>query len=292
MRSGRGRKPAATNDSPRVETVAGQPYRVDGCKLRSLARLNTLPLPDKEAIYRRLIPDELLLRYGMDPGSLCDAGGNRLVTIACPPGSGAVEIDMRPEAGFPDPLLYLELADTPLNQIEVVLLIINDPAGERFETDRDWHGQRTKFGIIRRNIPEEARAMEAGLAPGQVRRGLRLTRSLLPLLEDLVTGVCHDYFLMQPLAYHNAISFERLGFNYVLGLRQMEWINEAFQPGGSLHAALDGSTPFRAPDAWQTVRGRSWAIHDGVLGEPWHDIRMYKRVGRQAGIDTFPGGEY
>jgi len=55
---------------------------------------------------------------------------------------------------------------------------------------------------------------------------------------------------------------------------------------------LDGSTPFRRADAWKTIRGRSWAIHDGILGEPWHGIRMYKQVGKHAGMDTFPGGEY
>lgn len=293
MRGSRGGRTAGDpSPGPTIEAVAGQPYRVDGCKLRSLAALNELPTRDKEALYARLLPEALLRPYGIDPASLCDAAGNRLVSFTCPSGVGAVEIDVRPELGFPDPLFYLELADTRLGQIEVVLFMINDPAGERFETDRDWHGQRTKFGTMRRNVKAEVRAMEAGLAPGQVRRGLRLTRSLLPLLEDLVVGLCHDYFIMQPLAYHNAISFERLGFNYVQGLRRMEWIHEAFQPGGPLHAALDGSTPFRRSEAWQTVRGRSWAIHDGILGEPWHDIRMYKQAGREAGIDSFPGGAY
>jgi hypothetical protein len=125
-----------------------------------------------------------------------------------------------------------------------------------------------------------------------VRRGLRLSRILIPLFEDFVRRLGHEYYLMQPLAYHSAILFERQGCNYVQGLRQMQWIHEAFQPGGPLRAALDGSTPFRQPDAWRTVRGRSWAIHDGILGEPWHGIRMYKRVGSDAAVDTFPGGLY
>ena len=275
-----------------IETAAGQPFVVNGCKVRSLSRLNELPEPDKEALYRRLLPPELLQRYGIGPDSLRDKLGNRLATITFPAGSSAVEIDVRPEVNFPDPLLYLELADTRLGQIEVVLFIVNDPAGERFETDRDWRGERTKFGMVRRNIPAEVRAMEAGLAPGQVRRGLRMTRTLLPLLEEFMLGLCHDYYLMQPLAYHNAVVFEGLGFNYVQGLRRMQWIDEAFRPGGELHQALDGSTPFRQPDAWRTVRGRSWAIHDGVLGEPWSGIRMYKQVGKAAGINTFPDAVY
>ncbi len=274
------------------EQAPGERFVVDGIKLYSLHQINELPDPIKEGIYRHLLPMPLLEAYGIDPDGLCDAQGNRLVEFTCPAGSRMVEVDVRPEWGFPDPLLYLEMADNRLNQIEVMLFLVNDPNAERFDTDRDWRGERTKFGTFRRNIPEEIRAMEAGLAPGQVRQGLRLSRILIPLFEEFVSRLGHDYYLMEPLTYHTAILFERLGCNYVQGLRRMQWINWAFQPGGSLHEALDGSTPFRHPSAWQTVRGRSWAIHDGILGEPWHSIKMYKRVGQQAGVDTFPGGPY
>jgi hypothetical protein len=269
-----------------------EPFVVDGVRLYSLSQVNDLPEAVKEGIYRHLLPRPLLDQYGIDPETLGDATGARLVRFTCPAGSGVVEIDVRPESGFRDPLLYLQLADTHLNQIEVMLFIVNDPAGERFGTDCDWEGRRTKFGTYRRNIPEEERAMQAGLAPGQVRRGLRLSRTLMSILESFVTRLHHDYYLMEPLAYHNAILFERLGFNYVQGWQKMQWIDTAFQPDGPLHAALDGSTPFRQAGAWRTVRGRSWAIHDGILGEPWHGIKMYKQIGKQAGIDSFPGGPY
>jgi hypothetical protein len=39
------------------------------------------------------------------------------------------------------------------------------------------------------------------------------------------------------------------------------------------------------------VRGRSWAIHDGVLDEPWDEVQIYKMIGVHAGIDSFPGRE-
>jgi len=274
------------------EAAQSERFVVDGMRIYSLRQVNELPNPTKEKIYRHLLPNQLLEDFGIDPETLCDAQGNRLVTFTCPHGSGIVEVDARSEVGFPDPILYVELSDTRLNQIEVILFVVSDPGGERFETDRDWRGERTMFGTFRRNIPEEIRAMEAGLAPGQVRQGLRLSRTLLPIFERFVIRLGHDYYLMEPLAYHNAILFERLGCNYVQGLRKMQWIDLAFQPGGIFHERLDGSTPFRHPDAWRTVRGRSWAIHDGVMGEPWHGIKMYKRVGKRAGIDTFPGGAY
>jgi hypothetical protein len=265
---------------------------LDGVRLYSLHQINQLPAPVKEGIYRRLLPAQLLEAYHINLETLSDAQGNRLVTFTCPDGSHVVEIDVRPEANFPDPLLYLELSDTRLNQIEVMLFVVNDPDSERFGTDRDWRGERTKFGTFRRNIPEEIRAMEAGLAPGQVRKGLRLSRTLIPLFEQFVQCLGHDYYIMEPLAYHNAILFERQGCNYVMGLRKMQWIHLGFEPGGVLHERLDGSTPFRQPEAWKTVRGRSWAIHDGILEEPWHSVRMYKRVGQEVVVDTFPGGRY
>lgn len=267
-------------------------FEVDGVRLYSLGQVNDLPVQAKEPIYRSLLPEGLLRAFDIDGDTLCDADGNRLVTITCPAGSRLVEIEVRHKADFSDPLLYLELADTRLNQIEVLLFVVNDPHSERFETDRDWSGERTKFGSLRRNVAEEARAMDAGLAPGQVRRGLRLSRTQLPLFETFVRKLGHEYYLLEPLAYHNAVIFERLGCNYIQGLRRMQWIHVAFQPDGPLHEALDGSTPFRQPDAWRTVRGRSWAIHDGILGEAWHGVRMYKQAGKKASVDTFPDGPY
>jgi hypothetical protein len=282
----------AENGIPVERGALPERFEYGGLRLYSLHQINELPESVKEQIYRFLLPEHLLRTYGIDPHTMTDSQGHRLVTFTCPAGCSLIKIDVRPEPGFPDPLLYLQLTDTRLNQIEVLLFLVNDPNSERFDTDLDWQGRRTKFGTFRRNIPAEIQAMEAGLVPGQVRRGLRLTRPQIPLLEQFFTRLGHDYYLMDPLGYHNAISLERLGCSYVQGLRRMQWIHHEFQPGGSLYQKLDGSTPFRQPDAWRTVRGRSWAIHDGILDEPWNGIKMYKRVGHHAGVDTFPGGPY
>lgn len=71
----------------------------------------------------------------------------------------------------------------------------------------------------------------------------------------------------------------------------MKEIDDGFRPGGLLYRRLDGSTPFRMPGMERTVRGRSWAIHDGILDEPWDEVRIYKMVGVSAGINTFPDRE-
>jgi len=73
-----------------------------------------------------------------------------------------------------------------------------------------------------------------------------------------------------------------------MGQGRMEWIHQEFGRGGLLFSRLDNSTPFRRPGMETTVRGRSWAIYDGILGEPFTGIRMYKRIGVHAGVCTFP----
>ena len=51
----------------------------------------------------------------------------------------------------------------------------------------------------------------------------------------------------------------------------------------------------RQPEQWKTVRGRAWAIHDGILeviDATWDNLRMVKRVGKHAGVETFPDAVY
>jgi hypothetical protein len=102
--------------------------------------------------------------------------------------------------------------------------------------------------------------------------------------EGFITSLGHDMYFVEPLYYHNAVIFERYGFAYQMGKRLMESIHTGFQPGGDLHAQLDGSSPFRQPDTANSIRKRSWAIHDGILGEPFTNVTMYKRIGKSAGI--------
>jgi hypothetical protein len=72
----------------------------------------------------------------------------------------------------------------------------------------------------------------------------------------------------------------------------MEALHTAFLPSGQFLAALDGSTPFRDPLFANSIRGRSWALHDGIAGQPFSGVTMYKRVGKSGTIDTFPGGAW
>ena len=267
---------------------------VDGISMHSIQQINALPEEQKVGIYCRLIPEDLLSQFGIDPVTLTDSEGVKLVTIDAASGTRFLRIRVLPFPDFPDPLFLLEMGDTGNYQLEVLLVVINDPHGERYDVDRDWAGEPTKYCLVRRNLEEEERAMNAGLAPGQVRRGLRQMGRQQQLVEDFAAGLSHETYLANPLAYHSAIILEGQGFGYIRGRRRMIWIHQEFQETGELYRKLDGSTPFRRIEMADTVRGRSWAIHDGILGEPWPalEVRMFKRVGHHAGVSTFPDRLY
>lgn len=253
----------------------------------SIRGINKLPEPEKRAIYNSLLPTWIFADYGIDPVTH-EYQGHNVVEIIGHSGSRAVEIIVRREAADRDVLMYLNMADTFNNQLLVLLVVVNDLDSPRFNIDVDAYGNNTHFGTSGRNIAAERAALAAGLAPGQIRRGLRAFRRTVPVFEQFVSRMQHNMFFIEPLAYHNAIIFERYGFSYLRGLQEMERIHREFQPGHELHRRLTDTNPFRATDAWQSIRKRSWAIHDGILGHPFTGFQMYKRIGHHADVNTFP----
>jgi hypothetical protein len=111
-------------------------------------------------------------------------------------------------------------------------------------------------------------------------------------MEGFCALLGKEIYLIEPLFYHSAILYERRGCGYLMGRDVMEAIDAGFRDGGALAGMLDGSSAFRPADAGATVRGRSWALHDGVAGQVWGGVTMYKAAGRHAGVNTFPGGLY
>ena len=225
------------------------------------------------------------------PQDVPEPSGTECVKFTCPDKMPFFQIDVRRDPADRDAAYFLDVSNSAFGQMEISFIIVNDPDGERFTIDRDENGHETYFGTARRNVPEEIRAMEAGLAPGQVRRGLRMMSEMVARWDAFFGRLGNKFYFLEPLWYNSAILYERAGFQYIKGKEKMEWIDQEFRPGGLLHARLDGSTPFRRPGAW-TVRGRSWAIHDGILDEPWESPKMYKTVGVHAGVSTFTGERY
>ena len=263
-------------------------------------RISQLSRSEKEGIYRILIPHCLYHRFGIDPLSLCNEKGEKVVRLVCPEGDRTCLVEIK-LPGMADPLYSIQLSDSnDFTQIDWDFLIVNDPASPRFNTYMDQQGRDTLFGWASRNKAEEERALKAGLFPGQIRRGLRVTGEVLYCLEFFCRIFDIKAIRLEALFYHNAITYERYGFAYYEGYHLMRRIHQLFQPGESLFNRLDGSTPFRSPEFGHTVRGRSWAIHDGILSdleddviqEGWESPVMYRMIDKTRPMITFPNPVY
>lgn len=260
-----------------------------GRPLSSLSQINRLGEPEKNAIYARLLPERLLHLLSIDGQTLSNPAGERLVTIIAPAGLSLIRIEARSRPERKDTVFFLELSDTHYQQMELAFCIICDPFSPRFNVDLDEQGNFNWFASHGRNIPEELRAMQAGLFPNQTRRGLRLFADFFPLFERFVDSLGIEMITAEPLTYDNAIRYEKYGFEYLRGLRLMREIDREFQPEGRYFKRLDGSSMFRMSGMERTVRGRSWAIHDGIMDQAWDEVQIYKVIGVDAGITTFPG---
>jgi hypothetical protein len=261
----------------------------------SIRTINGLPMQAKQRIYRMLIPSTVLTRFNINPITWRGEQGEPSVILKADPETGVVNVSMKDKVDSSDVFFCIELADNSFNGVDLPLLLLNDPATPRFKTDYDDEGKPTMFGTLRRNLVEEERAMRAGLAPGQIRSSLSASQLVFQQLDAFLLFLGHHAVSLEPLTYASAWVFERRGFAYMRGHKLMDDIHSEFQPDGRLHKTLDGSTPFRQPDQWRTVRGRAWAIHDGVLSAvdaKWDGLRMVKQVGQHAGVNTFPDAAY
>ncbi|PKN95415.1 MAG: hypothetical protein CVU44_01655 [Chloroflexi bacterium HGW-Chloroflexi-6] len=281
--------------APTAEGISISQFIGDASLPVTLKALNSLPINPKMRLYRTLIPIQVLAAFDINPRTWQNPDKQPQVRLLAEEGSDRVKISAWQGDNPENEFFYLELADNPYNGIDLNFLVANDPASPKFHTDLDDQGRATLFGTVHRNLSEEERAMRAGLAPGQVREGLRCSQIVFTHIETFLTLLAHHAITLEPLTYASAWIFERRGFAYARGHQLMDSIQREFQPGGELHKALDGSTAFRQPEQWKTVRGRAWAIHDGILDvidRKWDNLKMIKQVGRQAGVNTCPDAQY
>ncbi len=263
----------------------------------SIAKLNQLPKEERNSTYLRLVPEAIFAMFQINRQTLTNQFGERVVTGIFPPDENFACIEVKYRAGDRDCIFSCQVSlEAFMQSLYLDFLVINDPFSERFNVDVDEFGKDTLLGTRSRNIPEEIRAMEAGLAPGMVRHGLRLLKDFVKSLEAFMGLLGLNTITMGGFFYHNAILWERHGFTYFRGGKMMERIHREFQPGGLLHQKLDDSTPFRRKGMEKTVRGRSWAVHDGIFveafDEEWESPKMYKMPGRDFAVNTFPDQLY
>jgi hypothetical protein len=267
----------------------------DGTLPFTIRQLNNLRENVKQRMYRGLVPPALLSRFGIDPIQWTNASREQRVFLKAEENNERVLITARNSPDASDEFFALELADNSLNGIELNLIVLNDPTTPRYSIDQTEDGAPTMFGTLKRNLKAEDEARQAGLAPGQVRAGFGGSRMVFEQMETFLSMLGHRAYFLEPLTYASAWVFERRGFAYVRGHKLMDDIHREFQPGGRLYQCLDDGSTFRKRDQANTVRGRAWAIHDGILDAldlRWDNIRMVKQIGRHAGVETFPGAAY
>jgi hypothetical protein len=263
----------------------------------SLAILNKLPKEERDPLYLKLIPPSVFRMFRLDSKTLTNPSGERVVTGIFPTDENFACVDVKYRPEDRDCIFSCQVSlEMFMQSLYLDFVTINDPFSERFNVDKDELGRDTLFGTRSRNIPEEVRALDAGLAPGMVRRGLRLVGEFMDCLEAFAQDIGLKAIGLRALYYHHAILWERHGFIYFRGMKIMEKIHNEFQIGGLLYQKLDGSTPFRRREMDKTVRGRSWALYDGiyseVFGEDWESPSMYKMIGKETRANTFPDQIY
>lgn len=253
-----------------------------------LTRLNRLTDEQRGRLVRSLVPEAVWGQHARLVEAGLAAGDADDLQAVCRPVQGELKLRSPAARAGRDFAFLLDLDERDGGEIELAFIQINDLMRARYDIDVDEDGLSTLLGTARRNIAAEVRAMEAGLGPGQVRHGLGCFAEFMGRLSDFCQAVGCARIQLQPLTYHNALMYERAGFAYTSGRAVMERIDAGFQPGGDYFARLDGSTPFRRPEAAGDQRLRSWAIHDGVLGHPMPELRMHREIGRPCElISTF-----
>ena len=270
---------------PQTEPIPTAPDEATPIPLRQLREQSPEFL---HLLNRLLLPIDLMVQFGIDPITLRNDAGEVMVEAAYSEDGSIWGLRLENDIDRRDPLIEIEMIDTPFGRISVTWVGMNDPRAPRFDIDRLPDGDLTLRGKASRNLSAETAALVAGLAPGQVRRGLGSFARLLNDLEQFFACLHFYEFEVEPLYYHNAILFERHGFQYVQGRHFMRRIHEGFTAGGVYRQRLDNSTPFRDPALADSIRGRSWAIHDGILDETWDQIKLIKRLGVHARVDTAP----
>jgi hypothetical protein len=258
----------------------------------SLLRANMLDPVAKRRFYGRLVPPRCWEHLAQIDAGLAGGVDNLDAFRLIAPVDRA-EVHLRAPATRigGDYALSLDLEEAGGGQLELSFIVINDLTAQRYNIDVTESGEVTLLGTAGRNLQQELAAMRAGLGPCQVRRGLGLFADLLPALESVAGELGYVAIALEPLTYHNAVMYEHYGFGYIAGRKRMMQINREFAPGGALRKRMDASTPFRMPAMADTARGRSWAIHDGILrefnGAEALEVKMFKVLGQDAGQRTF-----
>jgi hypothetical protein len=157
---------------PDLGSLSGEWLRKSPDLPVTIRQINRLPENAKRRVYRALLPPELLARFDINPITWQGVDGNQHVVLKAEEETFVVSLSVRTTPSTADEFFYLEISDSALNSPNVNFLLLSDPSCPRFSTDYTEDGSATLFGTVSRNLAAEEQAMQAGLAPAQVRQGL------------------------------------------------------------------------------------------------------------------------
>jgi len=195
----------------------------------TLAHLADLSDDDLQQRLRGWLPARVFEHVGQIDADRYGPRGEqaRALSAAVDLASNELRVRVPAEPIDRDFALRLDLEDAGGGQLELGFVVINDLLAPRYDIDVGPSGEPTLLGTVRRHLPEEVRAMQAGLGPSQVRRGLRCFREFLSNLEGFAKSLGYVAIQLEPLTYHNAVMYEKRGFGYVAGRRRMRAIDAA-----------------------------------------------------------------
>ncbi len=170
-----------------------------------------------EPIYARYIPKELIQKFNLPELTRI----RELLQFRFAEGSSDVEMRLYHQAGFQDPVLYAHLTDTLNGQIHVLLYILNDPNAPRFNVDKMPDGSPTRSGPLSDTSKQREPRWKTGFT-GRFAVDYDYC-SLLPRHSRSSSPASVTKCISSNRLYkRNAVIFERYGFAYQWGRRQME----------------------------------------------------------------------
>src|SRR5262249_50796859 len=95
--------------------------------LSSIQEINALPREVAEAFYARLIPEDWLDRFNIDPVTFCGIDGARQVRITAPADKPWARVEVRASTDDRDPALLVDVEMSPLSVPELAFVQITDP---------------------------------------------------------------------------------------------------------------------------------------------------------------------
>ncbi len=258
---------------PRRDDAAG--WRTSGSA--ASAEINVLPSRVREEIYLRLVPDRLLAVVCLDRHDADGQRGHVPVRIAAPDGAAWARVELRAKPDDRDPALLLDIGHVGVRRARAVARADQRSVGRRALPSTATRTVSTPCSApsaatrSRSGAPWPPGSPPARCDPGSACWGRCWSRwTTFAGSSGRSSTSWSRSSITRPSSTSDAAAATSSGAS---AWRQ---IHQGFQPGGDLHRRLDDSSPFRRRGLERTARGRSWAIHDGVLDDPWQGVKMFR----------------